>query len=195
MKTMVAVLTLSLFVVGCVSQSPTRGSVVLGQFQEPAPGVGMPFADFRLVDQNGNERFFREELADFTLVSFTRCDGDAHAQATERIVDLTREFRNTRHVRVAGIDVHRGCDRAETCHVALANAELGSLCDGSGTMHQRFGAGRDDWVYVIGPDRRIVLSSPIDQIDDLREPLSSAVARYAATRNRPRSMTSSLTRR
>lgn len=183
MKTMVAVLTLSLFIGGCVSQSPIRGSVVQGQFQEPSPGVGMPIVDFKLVDQSGNERLFREELADFTLVAFTRCDRDEHAQATKRLADLVAEYGDVKYVQVAGIDIHRseaGCAQMESCHVNLASSELGSICDGSQAVHRKYGTGRDDWLYVIGPDRRVVLSSPIDQVDELREQLSVKVARYAA---------------
>jgi hypothetical protein len=143
----------------------------------------MPFADFKLVDQSGNERQFRGELADFTLVAFTRCDRDEHAQATRRLADLVAEYSDAKYVQVAGIDIHRseaGCAQLESCHVNLAGSDLGSICDGSQAVHRNYGTGRDDWLYVIGPDRRIVLASPIDQVDDLREQLSVNVARYAA---------------
>ena len=161
MRHLFVLLAVSLFLAGCASQGPVSGWVTDPAKETQTAQLGKPFVDFNYVDDKGKERPLHAELGDFTVLTFTRCDSNMHKPAAEWLQKLVDGNQSTKNVRLVGIDVHwspAGCSANDGCHIVGAKRNLGTLCDATGAVHRVYGAAQQDWIYVIGPDRRIVFS-------------------------------------
>lgn len=185
MRKSLILLVLPLVVAGCAGPEPVRGWVSDADTGATMAQLGKPFVDFKYVDDHGKSRALQGELGDFTVLTFTRCDKDMHRPAVEWLQKVLDENRAADNVRLVGVDVHwspGGCKEHNQCHLVAAKSALGTLCDATGAIHRAYGAVEEDWVYVIGPDRRILFSGPMKDAPQIARELKLRIDRLSRER-------------
>ncbi|MBW7905318.1 MAG: peroxiredoxin family protein [Phycisphaerae bacterium] len=153
-----------MFLAGCASQPPARGWSPRVDSPETGVRVGDRYVDFAFQDQSGKERSLRRDLGDYTVVLFTECESDTHQPAGDLLDAILSagQYGNS-NVKLVGVNVHwckTGCKDGQHCHLVDAKPNLGSICDGAGAVRRAYGAGTEDWLFVIGPEKTIELSAP-----------------------------------
>lgn len=165
---------------GCVSPERQRGWV-------PALQEGDTASDFKYVDVDGEERASGSLFGDFTVLLFSKCDGDMHRPAAKEVEDILNENRRAHRVVVTGVDVHwseSGCPQRSTCHVVDADVHLASLCDGAGTVRRLYGVRGEDSLLVIDSRSKVIASAPRANTRVLREKLRKNVKELQEERMR-----------
>ncbi len=176
MRYMIAVVALAAAVSGCVSNRPVRGVV-------PRAEVAQYFLlDFGYFDQRRDARYLHDDLGDFTIIAFTRCDQDTHGPVAKLVEELVTEHRGIDSVRIVGIDIHwsdEDCALHDTCHLVTDRSDLISICDAAGAIHRSFDDDANDYLVVVGPGRKIVAMARANDTKTLREVLRQQVERLA----------------
>lgn len=178
MTKILLVLLVPFGIAGCASREPVRGWAPEAQTQVASHEIGQRYTDFKFVDSQGKERSLRPELGDFTVLAFSRCESDTHGPVVDSLQAMLKAVATDDNVRVVGIDIHwspTGCKDHDTCHLVDAAPNRGTICDATGSIHRLYGAHKEDWFYVIGPDRTIELSMPASRAAELSKQLKAKV--------------------
>ncbi|MCK6456722.1 MAG: hypothetical protein L6Q92_09365 [Phycisphaerae bacterium] len=176
---LIVVCALALPLFGCTATKSSRGWM-------SRPEVGKPFADFIYIDDQGIQRSLGNQLADFTVLAFTRCDRDTHAPVSGTLREIVAENRSTPLVKVVGVDVHwfeGRCDHTQ-CHLVADERDLLSICDATGAVRRLYGLADADRVFVIGPDHRVAFAASYNDLNDLRKHLRDSAAQISERRAR-----------
>lgn len=164
--------------VGCATHGLPRGSVMHVEQQEK-------MNDFEFAATDGARQMLSDHLGDFTVLSFTRCDRDTHGPAISHLREILADHDDVDNVRVVGIDIHwseGGCQTHPHCHLVGSDSGVGTICDATGSVHRLYGGRDEDWVYAIGSDGTLVLSSPMSD----RTAFRSALRAFVGQLNRER---------
>jgi hypothetical protein len=185
MRTILLLLSVPVIVTGCASSEPVRGMAPQPDIGRAHAKLGKTFVNFDFVDDRGKAHPLRAELGDFTVLVLTRCDQNTHGPAVDVLKNIVAENRGADNVRVVGIDIHwspTGCKDHGACHLLEAKRNLGTLCDTTGAIHRAYGDHKEDWLYVIGPDRTIELAAPVSHAAELSRQLKDKVDQLSRER-------------
>lgn len=161
---------LVVFLSGCTGDRPSRGWVREAQ-------IGVAYPEFIFVDDDGVQRSLGNQLGDFTVLAFTRCDRDTHGPVSAKLREIIAENQRAPMVKIVGLDVHwfeGRCDHSQ-CHLVTNERNLESLCDSTGAVRRLYGVDATDRYVVIGPSRRIDLIVEAKDVETLRQRLGTWV--------------------
>lgn len=164
-------------VAGCTANRASKGWVTQAR-------VGGRYADFVYADDEGVERLLRNQLGDFTILMFTRCDEDSHGPVSRALSGIVQENRRTSLVKVVGVDIHtfnEQCDHSK-CHLVDRAEKMISVCDATGAIRRLYGVDRPNRVVLIGPDHRVIDSATSEELDAFRDRLRNRVRRLSTER-------------
>jgi hypothetical protein len=171
-------------VAGCSANMP-RGPLTPIEVNPPAAAVGQPtslvgqpFVDFRFVGRNGKVGDFRHELGDYTVLAFLSGHADADRVALSELQTVLDDSATDDNVDVVGVVV--GAPRT-TLEVSGPLAAAWFIAD-QGSLHRAYGAAGQDWLYVIGPQHRIVMAAPASRESELVDRLEAAINRLSDER-------------
>lgn len=168
------VLLLVVALSGCASDQPSRGWVRSAR-------VGSEYPDFVFVDDDGVRRTLGNQLGDYTILAFTRCDRDAHGPVSAVLKAIVDENRTAPLVKISGLDIHwfgGQCDHSQ-CHLITGERNLQSICDATGSVRRLFGIGASDRYVVIGPSHRIDMAVDARDVSRLRQQLKAWVSQLS----------------
>jgi len=156
---------------GCTAPKPTSGWVSRAR-------VGGQYSDFIYRDGQGVERLLRNQLGDYTVLLFSRCDDNSHGPISKLLTGIIEENRRASMVKVIGIDIHTFYDKCDhsQCHLVAGQEDTLSICDATGAIRRLYGVEQADQLVVIGPDHRVAYSSRSEKSAELRSWLRSRVA-------------------
>lgn len=173
----IMICVLALMISGCQVTKSSRGWVRQAQ-------TGAAYPDFVFVDDEGVQRSLGNQLGDFTVLAFTRCDRDTHGPAAALLRDVVAENRHVALVKVVGLDVHwfdGSCDHTK-CHLVASERDLQSVCDATGSVRRLYSVNGADHYVVIGPDHRITMMAGQDGVANLRRRLREWVGQLSEER-------------
>jgi hypothetical protein len=170
---------------GCASPAVHHGHVVGspgGEREEAVrPGVGARFLDFTYVDDEGNAQRLKDHLGEYTFLILTRCGDDPHSLASREIRELVHATHDPGYNDIVAFDVYRsdgGCGADDPCRLTERDSSYFSICDGRGEVADLYGAGHENQIIVIGPDRRIVDEASVASLDQLKARVKERIDRY-----------------
>ncbi|MCO6438617.1 MAG: hypothetical protein J5J06_16110 [Phycisphaerae bacterium] len=175
-SSILASLAILMFFSGCAARRPMRGRV-------DQPELGHHFLDFFFEDEHGRSMTLGNVLGDFTVIAFTRCDSDTHAESTDYLESIIKEHALDDSVRVRAVDVHwadRSCGTHKDCHLLGSTDKAISICDATGMIRKLYGATKLNELFLIGPDRRVIGKATMAYPDPLRHQLAIDVIRFRA---------------
>jgi hypothetical protein len=161
---------------GCASQGPVRGRVA-------AATTGGPFQDFSFVDDRGKARTFGSILGDFTVISFASSDEGSYASAIDVLKAILAENRFAQGaVDVVAVDIHwskAGLEARQGCPAVHQTKAISTIYDETGARRRLYGIPEGDWIYVVGPNRTVVLRAPVGNANALRSELTDRIQTYS----------------
>jgi peroxiredoxin len=169
---MLAMLTPSLLVAGCAATAPRGPLTAIDGVGHSHAMVGQPFVDFRFVDQDGRLGDLRQELGDFTILAFLSGDAVADQLAIDEMQAMLAASAADDNVRVVGVAIGLPGAAVEV------RAPLGVtwfVADHTGAVHRAYRAESGNWLYVIGPERTVMLAAQAGRATELAGRFQAAV--------------------
>jgi len=149
-----------------------------------------PLPDFQLANEDGDERSFRDFLADYNVVMLIRSNEAAHGPVPELLRSFVAGSRGADGISVRGIEIRSYdglCDRCCGPHVVFRGRELVTVCDSGGLVRRLWGVESDAWILIINADRSVIDDGPLAEVERLAMQFSlNAAAPHSTSRSPPR---------
>jgi hypothetical protein len=172
-------------IIGCPRHEPVRGCSQSAQPSAATAEIGKDYVDFTFKDSGGITQPFDQKLGDFTVLALTRCDQPTHAVADKLLRTIVDANRNVSGVSVVGYDIHwspNGCGEHGQCQMVPGEPYVGSICDTTGAIHRAYGDHAEDWLYVIGPDKKIEFAAPATRGAQVSRELAAKIQQLSVGR-------------
>jgi peroxiredoxin len=173
---MLIFLAAPLLLTGCAATQPVRGTASDPRVGSATAEVGQRFVDFRFVDEQNKVHRLGNELGDYTVIAFTRGDRATDRQALDDLQAMLATGADDDNVKLVGIAI------AGPTAAGVEQPNVIAIRDNTGQIHNAYGAEQGDWLYVIGPDRKIAFAAPASRAAALTDQLKARVDQLSRDR-------------